>query len=302
MSYFKKMYNEFKQNMQNAEKVLGMNKRNLHYIYPSNPRKYFDYANDKLLTKKTFQEHNINIPATFLTISYFYELQQLEAVLPNYSSFVIKPSSGSGGNGIAVISEYRNGKWISLGGREYGFDDIKKHISDIIFGVYSFGLSDTAIIEERIVQDKDIEKLSPLGLADVRVINYNGVNTRAMLRIATKNSNARANLHQGGIGVSVNIVNGKTVFAQIDKDDITHHPDTGVKLLDVEIPYWSEILKLCEKCASVIPMEYLGIDVAIGENGPLILEVNARPGLEIQNVSHEGMIEDLNKIAKVSYE
>lgn len=300
MSYFKKVFCSLRENMQNADKVLGMNRRNLSYIYPSNKRKYFQYTNNKLLTKETLKESGISVPETFMSVSYFYELQKLESNLRQYSSFVIKPSSGSGGNGIVVISEYKNKKWFSINGKEYNFNDIQKHIADIIFGVYSFGLNDTAIVEERIIQNEQIDILSPLGLADIRVINYKGSNVKAMLRIATKDSNGRANLHQGGVGVSINMNYGKTDFAQIDRDDISHHPDSNVELLNVEIPHWDEILMLCEKCMTTIPMEYLGIDVAISKNGPLILEVNARPGIEIQNISHNGMIEDLTNIDKKS--
>lgn len=293
---FREMYAAFKASMRNAQAVVGMNRRNLSYVYPSNPRKYFDYANDKLLTKKTLEANGLSVPKTFLVVSYFYELQKLEASLRKHSSFVIKPSCGSGGNGIVVISDYREGVWISVGGTEYTYGAIKKHIADIIFGVYSFGLNDSAIIEERIIQNEKISQLSPYGLADIRMINYKGSNIKAMLRIATMASDGRANLHQGGIGVAVDLASGNTFTAQMSGEDISHHPDTDVPLLDVGVPYWSQLLRLCEEISEVIPMGYLGIDIAMSEDGPIILEVNARPGIEIQNISHEGMRESLSAV------
>jgi len=277
----------------NKEMVVGMNRRNLDFVYPNNPRKSFEFANNKLLTKKTLAKEGINIPKTFLEISYFFELNQIDTKLQNLSSFVIKPSSGSGGNGILVISSYENGLWRSVSNKTYTLEMIKKHIADIIFGVYSFGLNDTAIVEERIIQEASIAKLSPLGLADIRMINYKNKNIAAMLRIATKASDGKANLHQGGIGVSIDIESGRTCFAQIEREDIEFHPDTGVKLTDVEIPYWDEIKQLCIQTSKVIPLGYLGIDIALGEGRALILEVNARPGIEIQNVSHFGLMERL---------
>ena len=276
--------------------VLGMNRRNLEFVYPNNKRKYFDYANDKLLTKKTLSKAKLNIPETFFTVSYFYELNNLEDELKKHKNFVIKPASGSGGNGIIVISGYSDGMWISISSKKYSFEKIKKHIADIIFGVYSFGLSDTAIIEERIFQHKTITHLSPQGLADIRMINYKGINVKAMLRIATKESDGKANLHQGGIGVAIDIKKGNTFLAQIDGSDVTHHPDTDICLIDVSIPFWKDICTLCEETASLIPMGYLGIDIALSENGPVVLEVNARPGIEIQNVSDEGMLGLLHEI------
>lgn len=297
----KKLYALLNVDRAKLEKVLGMNRRNLGYVYPSNPRKYFEYANDKLLTKKSLEGRRLRVPKTYLTISFFYELVELEAALRNYSSFVIKPSSGSGGKGIMVLSGYEDDHWISVSGKRYTFEDIKKHIADIIFGVYSFSMNDTAIIEERIVQNSTISQLSPHGLADIRMINYRGGNVKAMLRIATIASDGRANLHQGGIGASIDLLSGKTLTARIANEDITHHPDTGIALLDVEMPAWQEVLQLCEEVSKAIPLDYLGIDIALSESGPVILEVNARPGIEIQNVAGEGLREKLSEIDRGGY-
>ena len=292
--FLSSIYNKFKIALKNRENVMGMNRRNLEYIYPNNPRKYFQYANNKLLTKKTLESAGVSVPKTFMEVSYFFELQKIEKEMKLHHSFVIKPSSGSGGNGILVIDKYRDGIWFSVSGKKYTLEMIKKHIADIIFGVYSFGLNDTAIVEERIIQEESISKLSPLGLADIRMINYKNKNIAAMLRIATCASDGKANLHQGGIGVSIDIDKGVTCFAQIKREDITHHPDTNEPLLNVNIPYWNQLKQLCEQTSRLIPMNYLGIDIALGVNGPIILEVNARPGIEIQNVSHSGLIERLS--------
>lgn len=296
MSRLHRFYADFKAGIQNAQKVLGMNRRNLGFVYPNNARKYFEYANNKLLTKKTLEAAGLRVPETFLTVSFFYELTQIEEALRQLSSFVIKPASGSGGSGIVVIADYQEGDWLSVSGKSYTFADIKKHIADIIFGVYSFGLHDTAIIEERIVQNSLISELSPQGLADIRMISYKGSNVKAMLRIATIASDGRANLHQGGVGVGIDLESGKTFSARVHGEEITHHPDTGVALLGVTIPAWEELLKLSEAASKAIPLGYLGIDIALSENGPVILEVNARPGIEIQNICGEGMRESLSAI------
>jgi len=292
----RELYTLFRTNMRHADKVLGMNRRNLGYIYPSNKRRYFEYANNKLLTKRTLEAAQLRVPETYLTVNSFYELAQLEESLHRLESFVIKPASGSGGKGIVVVSSREGDEWLSVSGKVYTLDDIKKHIADIIFGVYSFDMNDTAIIEEKVVQESSISQLSPHGLADIRMINYKGDNVKAMLRIATIASEGRANLHQGGIGVAIDLATGYTFSARIGHEDITHHPDTGVALLNVRIPGWEELLQLCDAAAKAIPLDYLGIDIALSESGPVILEVNARPGIEIQNIAGEGMREHLSLI------
>ncbi len=39
-----------------------------------------------------------------------------------------------------------------------------------------------------------------------------------------------------------------------------------------------------------IPLGYIGVDICIDQTrGPLVLEVNGRPGIEIQNVQKRGL-------------
>ena len=82
---------------------------------------------------------------------------------------------------------------------------------------------------------------------------------------------------------------GKTIAAKRKGKEIQHHPDTGEALVGVQIPFWSEIIEMSERCYKAIPLGYLGVDICIDETlGPLVLEVNGRPGLEIQNVTGRG--------------
>ena len=60
----------------------------------------------------------------------------------------------------------------------------------------------------------------------------------AMLRLPTKASNGRANLHQGGIGTGVDLDTGRTNHAVQRNRVVDHHPDTGVPLVGRVVPYW----------------------------------------------------------------
>jgi alpha-L-glutamate ligase-like protein len=274
---------------QNLGQVLSMNERNLHYVYPHNHRSDFPVADNKLLTKEIVEKLNVPIPQTYFAYSYFYEIRNLKADLEQHTDFVIKPASGSGGGGIVVIAGKRGEKWVSVGGTQYTLEDIRKHISDIIFGVYSFGLQDQAIIESRVVQHPHIDALSPFGLADVRLILCRHEPVLAMIRLATKASNGTANLHQGAIGVGVDIATGNTQHASFNGKAVQTHPDSDVPLINQNIPYWSDVLKTAEKVARAVPLKYIGVDIAVSENGPRLLEINARPGIEIQNANRQGM-------------
>ncbi|MFZ2161446.1 MAG: sugar-transfer associated ATP-grasp domain-containing protein [Sideroxyarcus sp.] len=280
-----------------ASRVLAMNRRNLHYIYTHNQRKHFPLADDKLLAKEVLIAAGVNMPRTHRTYSYFYELRNLENDLGVYDDFVIKPAQGSGGNGIIVIVGRNGEDWVGISGRIYTAYDLRKHISDIIFGVYSFDLGDRAIIESRIVQHAEMSELSPLGLADVRLIMCDEKPVMSMTRVPTRQSDGKANLHQGALGVAIDIASGITTHAQFLGQPVETHPDTGLSVLGRRLPFWTEVTDLAERAAQAVPLKYLGVDISISPDGPLLLEINVRPGLEIQNVNGRGMLPVLQAIA-----
>ena len=71
--------------------------------------------------------------------------------------------------------------------------------------------SDYAIIEKRVVVDPVFEEVSYEGIPDIRIISLLGYPAMAMVRLPTRLSGGKANLHQGAIGVGVNLATGKTL-------------------------------------------------------------------------------------------
>ncbi|HSM99339.1 MAG TPA: sugar-transfer associated ATP-grasp domain-containing protein [Gallionella sp.] len=273
-----------------AATVLSMNRRNLHYIYTRNQRKHFPLADDKLLAKEVLMAAGVRMPETYRTYSHFYQLRNLERELEVFQDFVIKPAQGSGGNGIIVIVGRSGRDWLGISGKIYTLYDLQKHISDIIFGVFSFDLGDRAIIESRIIQHAEMQELSPLGLADVRVIMCDDMPVMSMTRIPTRQSDGKANLHQGALGVAIDIASGVTTHGRFLGEPMERHPDSGIHLIGRTLPYWPEIIELARLAARAVPLKYLGVDISISPDGPQLLEINVRPGLEIQNVNERGML------------
>jgi alpha-L-glutamate ligase-like protein len=281
-----------------AETVLSMNRRNLQYVYTRNKRRDYPLADDKLLAKKTLVAAGVRMPETYRTYSHFFELRNLERDLAAYQDFVIKPAQGSGGNGIIVIAGRSGSNWRGIGGRIYTAFDLRKHISDIIFGVHSLDQRDSAIIESRIVQHADMQLLSPLGLADVRIILCDHVPILSMTRLPTRLSDGKANLHQGALGVAIDIFSGVTVSGLFKGKPVEIHPDSGIPLLGRTVPFWPEVMALARLAARSVPLKYLGVDISIAPDGPLLLEINVRPGLEIQNVNRRGMLSLLQQSSR----
>lgn len=270
--------------------VLGINARNRTLVYRENARRHYPLADDKLRTKEILKAAGVPVPETLGTFSWMHELGRVESTLGKLTDFVIKPAQGKAGNGILVIVDRRDGRWLDAGGNTWNTDGITRHIGDIIFGNYAHGLSDQAIIEERLVQATLFGEERFPGLPDIRVITHRGRPVMAMLRIPTAASGGKANLHQGAVGVGLDLDTGMTTYACHQGRFLTHHPDGRWRLIGRKLQAWDRILEMARLTAAAMPLGYLGIDLALdSRRGPLVLEVNVRPGLEIQNANLEGL-------------
>lgn len=272
-----------------ASRVLGMNQRNLEYIQTHNQRRDFELADDKLLTKEIMKRAGVPVPQTYKAYRHVFELDRIAQELAPFPEFVIKPAHGRGGGGIVVITQRRQGAWIGLGGTTYPLEALRRHLSDVIFGVFSFEQLDAAIIEERIRQLPAVDTLSPFGLADIRVILLRDQPIMAMMRVPTRQSRGRANLHQGALGIGLDLTSGAMTNAVLHGRRLDRHPDTGVPLSGQAIPCWDEVLRVSRAAARALPLKYIGADISLAEQGPVLLEVNVRPGLEIQNANLDGL-------------
>ncbi len=277
--------------------VLGVNKRNLDYIYPNNGRRYFNLVDEKLRTKEISESLGVAVPRTYLTFKDFRELMSFEDHIKDYENFVIKPNKGHGGHGILIIGDKTANGYLDVHENLLPSRKLKRQVSDILMGAYSYGMNDIAIVEERIFPSSFLKTLYPEGLADIRIILFMEQPIMGMLRVPTSLSDGKANLHQRGIGVGLDLSSGKTINALYKGKNITKHPDTHQDLIDLELPFIKEILDICRTVAAKIPLKYLGFDLTLSEKtGPMLIEINARPGLEIQNVTQKGLLEVLKKV------
>lgn len=270
--------------MKQWKDILGMNARMIEYIVKANSRESIRVANNKLVTKKMLQKNGIATPRLFSIVRNRAELKNFRwTKLP--PSFVLKPTSSSGGGGIVVIfGRNKKGNWVKADKSEIFIPELRGHILDILDGNFSKGnVPDTAFFEQRVKIHADLKPYSIKGIPDVRIIVYNQVPVMAMLRLPTEESGGRANLHMGGIGVGIDLATGITTTAIQNRQIIDTMPHNRLRVSGLQIPYWNDILLLACKASFACGLNYVGVDIAIDrEDGPLILEVNARPGLDIQ--------------------
>jgi alpha-L-glutamate ligase-like protein len=278
-----------------------MNARNLEYIRHYNRKRAKRLCDDKLASKRLLRRHNIPTPELFGAISSPQDLKQFEwGRLPE--SFVLKPNMGGGGEGIKVIfGRRKDGQWVSARGRHLNFYELVAHILNIMDGNYSLtNIPDSAFFEERIRILKQLKPYSFEGIPDIRVIVFNHIPVMAMLRLPTKESEGKANLHLGGIGVGIDIASGVTTTAVHHNRVIDAIPGTQIRLSGLKIPHWDEILEIAIETQRISAVGYLGVDIAMDkERGPVVLELNARPGLEIQVANQAPLRERLERVAGI---
>ncbi len=281
--------------------ILGMNRRNADFIMPFNPRRNYPLVDDKVLTKKLAQEAGLAVPELYGVIDTNYKVKGLQSLLGGLDSFVIKPSRGSGGNGILVAESRRKDLFFKHDGSVLDMNQIKYHTANILSGMYSLGaIMDKAMVEYKVKFDPIFKEVSFQGVPDIRVIVFRGVPVMSMLRLPTKLSSGRANLHQGAIGVGVDVCEGITLGAMWRNRPITHHPDTAAPLKSIQIPGWDEILINAARAREIVGLDYLGVDIVLDEDlGPMILEFNARPGLAIQLANGCGLRPRLEQVQNI---
>ena len=269
--------------------VLGINRRNRVIIHQTNHKKHVSIADDKVLTKSILSEYNIPVPQTHLTISEVREIKEKWDQVLQLDNFVVKPANGKKGQNILVLSKTHMG-WVTPGGHFISASELQRCIADIVLGGNSKKGRDTAILEYRIEAHTFFKAIYDQGLPDLRIITHDDTVIQAMLRLPTKDSDGKANLHQGALGVGIDIQTGRLMHGLYKDAYVAAHPDSGVHFEGMVLPYWDTILDICRYTAEILPLKYLGIDVVIDDiEGPLILEINARPGLQIQNINAQGL-------------
>ena len=284
--------------------VLGLNERNTNFIMRLNPRGLYPRVDDKVITKELALAAGMPVPDLYGVIVHQAEIRDFAKIVADRNSFVIKPAQGSGGDGILVVvgrSERKRESFRLSNGMLISEGELQHHISNILGGQYSLsGTRDKALIEYCVHFDPTFAEVSYQGVPDIRVVVYRGYPAMAMVRLPTRASDGKANLHQGAVGAGVDLSTGITLKGVLDDLLVEEHPDTGALVAGLQIPQWDFILESSARGCDVTGLGYLGVDMVIdADRGPLILEMNARPGLNIQIANCTGLTKRIARIEEI---
>ncbi len=282
-----------KKNRKLEQKICGINQRNVELVYVFNQRKDYKWADDKVNAKTILHQNNIACAETYGVIERIGDIYSVWKEVQKYDCLAIKPANGSGGGGIKIIRKNNDGKWMQ-GGKIIYEENIFQHFATIIMGIYSLGGRDRVLIERCIDPHPFFQEIYPIGVPDFRVILLKDIPIMSMLRVPTDRSDGKANLHQGGLGIGIDMSTGLLTTGFDGNNYYDFHPDSHLLIKGKEIPFWDELLELSIHTSRAFPLQYLGVDIVLDKHiGPMIMEVNVRPGLGIQIVNQQGLKETI---------
>ncbi|OGY23653.1 MAG: hypothetical protein A2172_01800 [Candidatus Woykebacteria bacterium RBG_13_40_15] len=278
--------------------ILGLNARTQLFAYKYNTKRGKNIADSKIQTARILEKVGVPHPEIYKKFKDPQDVFKFDwTSLPD--KFALKPSRGMGGEGIIVVKKrLKDGGWLTTQKERVKIDDLKLHILDTLEGAYSMGnVPDVAFVQEYVGRAEAFRRWAFRGTPDIRIIVFNKVPVMAMLRLPTRESGGRANLHQGAIGVGIDIATGITTKAIWHGEQIVFKPGTERKLRGIKIPNWTAILETAVAAQIASGLGYAGVDIVLHpEKGPMVLELNAQPGLQIQLANMEGLKRRLERI------
>lgn len=197
------------------------------------------------------------------------EFEKFFDAVKNDEKVIYKPSETAQGQGIIVIE---------IQGKE----ELRERISS---------LDKNAVLEQWIVQDKRISDVFADAVNCLRIITLLNKNKVYILAANITFGNKGDLIANASLNTLVCIPEIESGIVSTDARNIkgelfSEHPVSKIKFKGFEVPYWNEVLSMCEKAARRIPqVGYIGWDVAISPDGPVIIEGNTTPGYKFFQLS-----------------
>ncbi|MRT93437.1 sugar-transfer associated ATP-grasp domain-containing protein [Ancylomarina sp. 16SWW S1-10-2] len=172
---------------------------------------------------------------------------------------------------------------------------LKKELDDIFDAIISGYYVHTEIIK----QHSEINKIHDKSVSTLRIISLITSENQpkiicAFMRFGVGNS-VVDNVTSGGFFVGVNMNNGtlkKEGYNDLNNGGkvVYEHPDSHFKFEGFKVPYFKEACDEVLKGVKVIPDRFIGWDVAITPNGPIIVEANWQPDLPASDIAYGGLL------------
>ena len=269
-------------NLTKEQKMTYVTTKSFYKIlaYLNNP-KYTSCMNDKIVFNKIFRDY---LKRDFMDLRVSTS-EDLKNFAKGKEHIFAKPPTDFGGHGIEKI-EVKKIK---------DYDKLYKELRS----------KEINLIEDEIIQHPEVAKLNPYAVNSFRIVTLLDKNHKPHIL-----ANAlRINIDDAiaiGCSDAYMRLNEKGEICSRVVDDIANvyeeHPIAKIKFNTVKVPFVKESFDLALKAALEVPeVRYVGWDIAITPNGPVIMEGNEYPSYGLVqyylfNDEHEGHLKQLNDI------
>jgi hypothetical protein len=273
--------------------------RTRHMVHP----RLQDIINNKLSTHLLLQ--NLAIPTPRLAGVYsrgsvhLYPTEtRLETIdflvqLPVGERLFFKPLGGAEGKNLYSVR--RTSEGLRVNGREVSLDE----------GCQSITRANRPLIIEGLVeQHAQQSDLFPETTNTLRLLTMLDLASKepfiliAVQRIGSVASGLVDNWTQGGLSARVDLDSGRLgPAARLPQQEsrlqwLATHPDTGTAIEGQVVPFWAETIEVVLRAAKAISfLEYVGWDIIVGPDGPVVLEANINSGMNVLQV-HQPLLAD----------
>ena len=200
-------------------------------------------------------------------------LEEFDIFVKKHPVFVAKPPQANKGSGVWLVN---SAKYSSI---EFLYQLLIKY--------------GTTLVEERINNHKDLDKFSSTSLNTLRIITLllpDGIKIiQAHLKFNLSGGIADNHLTKGfmcPIKFDTGEIDGNIDALDENDESGEFHP-SGFRVIGQKIPYWEEVVSLAKECTLFLDDVYLGAwDIAVTDDGPLIIEGNNGPDFNFQTAVH----------------
>ncbi len=258
---------------------------NVQIVRALNDADYYHLVDDKVEFNELFKDY---LKRDWLDMRKT-SLEEFEAFCNKHDEMMIKPLNETGGKGVEklYVKDYPS----------------LKKLYDLILDKKAY------LVEEVVKQHHDIARLYPYSVNTYRILTIKTEDDVdvifAYIRLGN-NGSVVDNHHAGGMSTPLDLETGKILYPAVDLDLKLYdeHPMTHVRFVGYQLPFWPEAKQMVKEAALLVPkLRYNGWDVAIAEDGPLLIEGNYLPGYDSmslpgQNPSKIGMLPVYRKYVK----
>ena len=208
----------------------------------------------------------------------------LEELLERHHYLVLKPLDGGRGRGLYFVT--RTDGSFEVNSKPYSRADLTSLFANL----------DSYLVSKRIFQHDNLQRVYPRTSNVTRVVTMRDPDTRktfiaaALQRFGTHRSFPNDSFADGALGCPIDIPSGRLSIGFVEDtgyklQELEDHPDSGVSIKGLEIPFWEDIKSQLLITLDRHPyFDYVGWDLLIDNEGFYIIEGNHNPGIALPQV------------------